>query len=136
MGVTGQHLAVVVDEYGGTAGILTAEDVLEEIVGTIDDEHDPRTPRLVERDGADYLLPGLLHADEVGDACGFDLPDGDYETLAGFLLERFDRIPVVGDSCTARSWRFTIEEMESLRIVTVRVTRPEPDPSAVDEGEW
>lgn len=135
MGVTGQHLAVVVDEYGGTAGILTAEDVLEEIVGTIDDEHDPRTPRLVERDGDDFLLPGLLHADEVADACGFDLPEGDYETLAGFLLERFDRIPAVGDSCTARSWRFTIEEMEGLRIGTVRVTRPEPTP-VLDEGEW
>ena len=92
-----RHLAVVVDEHGGTAGIITLEDILEEIVGEIDDEHDRPTPRLtrVQRPG-EWLLDGTLHRDEVFDACGFAVPEGDYETLAGFVLDRLGRIPEVG----------------------------------------
>ena len=94
---SGSHLAVVVDEHGGTAGIITLEDILEEIVGEIDDEHDRPTPRLtrVQRAG-EWLLDGTLHPDEVFDACGFAMPDGDYETLAGFVLGRLGRIPERG----------------------------------------
>ena len=94
----GSHLAIVVDEHGGTAGIITLEDVLEEIVGEIDDEHDRPTRRLtrVQRAG-EWLLAGTLHPDEVFDACGFVVPDGDYETLAGFVLATLGRIPVAGE---------------------------------------
>src|SRR3546814_5238326 len=96
---SGTHLAIVVDEHGGTAGIITLEDVLEEIVGEIDDEYDRRRPRLtvVQRAG-EWLLDASLHHDELYDACGFELPDGDYETLAGFVLRELGRIPAVGAS--------------------------------------
>lgn len=124
MGATGHHLAVVADEYGGTAGIITAEDVIEEIVGNIDDEHDPRREPPVTRDGADYLLSGALHRDEVEEACGFELPEDDYETLAGFLLERFGRLPAVGDTWEEEGWRFAVERLDRRRIARVRVTPP------------
>jgi CBS domain containing-hemolysin-like protein len=124
MGRTGQHLAVVVDEYGGVAGIITAEDVLEEIVGTIDDEHDPRTPSLVGRDGDDYLLAGTLHPDEVEEATSLELPEGDYETLAGFLLDRFGRLPAEGDEVAHRGWRFVVDRLDRRRIARIRAIPP------------
>jgi CBS domain containing-hemolysin-like protein len=124
------QLAVVLDEYGGTAGILTLEDLLEEIVGEIDDEHDPR--RRVSRPlGRTLLVPGGLHRDEVVDVVGLELPDGDYETLAGYLLDRLGRIPVVGDEVAADGWTFTIVAMDRRRIETVQVVRP---PTLIEDG--
>ena len=91
------HLAVVVDEYGGTAGIITLEDVLEEIVGEIDDEHDVRATALTLR-RRPFADPGRCRArctpTRCVDATGFELPEGEYETLAGFVLDRLGRIPV------------------------------------------
>ena len=120
-----QSLAVVVDEHGGTAGIITAEDIVEEIVGEIDDEHDP----VVELTPADeppgeWSLAGDLRADGVEEACGLRIPEGPYETLAGFVLCRLGRIPEVGDLMGWESWSFEVTEMVRRRIVTVRVTRP------------
>ena len=105
----GTHLAVVVDEHGGTAGIITLEDILEEIVGEIDDEHDRPTHTLtrVQRAG-EWLLDGTLHPDEVFDACGFVVPDGDYETLAGFVLDELGRIPEVGEGFDHDGWRVEV----------------------------
>jgi CBS domain containing-hemolysin-like protein len=134
MGTTGHHLAIVVDEYGGVAGIITAEDVLEEIVGTIDDEHDPRTPPLVARDGEDYLLAGTLHPDEVEQATGLELPEGEYETLAGFLLDRFGRLPAAGDEVTHRGWRFVVDRLDRRRVSRVRAIPP-PAVGPADEAQ-
>ena len=91
----GQQLAVVVDEHGGTAGMITLEDVLEEIVGEIDDEYDapPTMLTRVEAVGS-TVVPGSLHPDEVMDATGFEMPEGEYETLAGLVLDRLGHIPV------------------------------------------
>ena len=91
------HLAIVVDEHGGTAGVVTLEDLLEEIVGEIDDEHDDATELTVVEDEGVTVLDGGLHRDEVIDACGFAMPDGPYETLAGCILDRLQRIPVEGE---------------------------------------
>jgi magnesium and cobalt exporter, CNNM family len=134
MGSRGSHLAVVADEYGDIAGIITAEDVIEEIVGTIDDEHDPRLEPQVARDGDDYLLSGTLHPDEVEEACGFEVPEGDYETLAGFLLERFARFPAVGATWEEDGWRFVVEGLERRRISRVRVTPPRRPVSNAPDG--
>jgi CBS domain containing-hemolysin-like protein len=120
------HLVVVVDEYGGTAGILTLEDVLEEIVGEIDDEYDRPEPELtVGSEPGSWLLSGALHPDEVYDACGFEIPEGDYETLAGFVLARLGRIPDrSGDVFEFDGWQFGVVELERRRVATVEVTPP------------
>lgn len=130
---TGIHLAVVADEYGGTAGIISLEDVLEEIVGEIDDEHDRPAPRLthVQRPG-EWVLDGSLHHDEVFDACGLDVPEGEYETLAGFLLDRLGHIPRPGEQLEHNGWRLAVVAMDKLRIASVRVVAPE-DGDARDE---
>lgn len=118
------HLAVVVDEYGGTAGILTVEDVLEEIVGEIDDEHDPKTA-LAGSTVGDWVLLGTLHPDEVLDLTGFTMPEGEYETLAGFLLDRLGHIPVVGEMVRFDGWTLRVVAMDRRRIAEVRLTSPE-----------
>ena len=136
------HLAVVVDEYGGTAGIITLEDVLEEIVGEIDDEHDVRAPVLTVADGRDarvgpWEIPASLHPDEVLDATGFEPPEGEYETLAGFVLDRLGRIPVVGDDLEFEGWRLRVSAMDGLRVAMVELTAPDPafDPPDPDFGQ-
>ena len=119
------HLAVVVDEYGGTAGIITLEDVIEEIVGEIDDEYDQHEPRLTEigPSHGPWVLSGSLHPDEVGEACGFEPPEGEYETLAGFVLDRLGRIPEVSDRFEFRGWRLEVATMDGLRVATVSLER-------------
>ena len=125
----GTHLAVVVDEHGGAAGIITLEDVLEEIVGEIDDEHDRRAPTLTKlaRPG-EWLLEGSLHPDEVFDACGLQIPDGDYETLAGFVLEQLGRIPEVGEWFEHDGWRVEVAGLDVRRVASVRLRRGRSGP--------
>lgn len=121
----GSHLAVVADEYGGTAGIITLEDVLEELVGEIDDEYDPAPPPLTSvQPAGTYVLPGTVHADEVLDACGLALPDGQFETLAGFVLERLGKIPEPGESFCYQGWTVEVVSLDRLRVATVRLRAP------------
>lgn len=121
----GQQLAVVIDEHGGTAGIITLEDILEELVGEIDDEHDEITTSLtrVEAMGS-TVIPASLHPDEVRDLTGFEMPDGEYETLAGLVLDQLGEIPTPGEMCTIDGWRLEVVAMERLRIASVRVVAP------------
>ncbi|MDG1875937.1 MAG: hemolysin family protein [Acidimicrobiales bacterium] len=121
----GQQLAVVVDEHGGTAGIITLEDVLEEIVGEIDDEYDapPTLLTRVEAAGS-TVVPGSLHPDEVENATGFEMPEGEYETLAGLMLDRLGHIPVPGEMVTVDDWRLEVVAMDRLRVATVRLVAP------------
>ena len=100
---SGLALAVVVDEYGGTAGIVTLEDLVEEIVGDVRDEHDRAEQAKVRPLGrGSWLVSGLLRDHEVADATGFEVPRGDYETVAGLVLARLGRIPDVGDDVDCR----------------------------------
>jgi CBS domain containing-hemolysin-like protein len=135
MAGSGRQLAIVVDEYGGTAGILTVEDVVESIVGAIDDEHDhSRAPEVVRRAGG-FEIAGSLHVDEMADACGLILPEGDYETLAGFLLDRFGHIPTVGEAVVYKGWRLEVSGLDRLRISQVLVTPPPDQPEHVGHGD-
>jgi CBS domain containing-hemolysin-like protein len=120
-----RQLAVVIDEYGGTAGMATMEDMLEEIVGEIDDEYDEPSLTSIDLEDPDapghWMLDGDTGADRFRELTGIELPDGDYETLAGFLLVLLDRIPAEGDHADWEGWRFLIREMERLRIARVEV---------------
>ena len=119
------HLAVVVDEHGGTDGIITLEDILEEIVGEIEDEYDGQPPvltRLEER--GTYLVSGSLHHDEVAEACGFVMPEGEFETLAGFVLDRLGRIPTPGDSFGHDGWHIEVVAMDRRRVASLRLVAP------------
>ncbi|HEV3471869.1 MAG TPA: hemolysin family protein [Actinomycetota bacterium] len=122
-----EQMAVVLDEYGGTAGVITLEDLLEEIVGDIEDEHDPAAPPTQETTQISeglHVLSGLLHPDEVKESCGFEIPEGDYETLGGFLFAVLGRIPRLGDHAAHDGWEFKIIEMDGNRIAKVLVVAP------------
>jgi CBS domain containing-hemolysin-like protein len=124
----GLQLAVVVDEYGGTAGIVTMEDLVEEIVGDVRDEHDAGEQARVRALGAgSWLVSGLLRDDEIAEATGFSMPDGDYETLAGLALARFGRIPDVGDDVEIDGWHLTVMRRDRNRVAELRVTAPVPE---------
>lgn len=117
----GRGMAVVVDEYGGTAGVVTVEDLLEELLGEIEDEHDPPvgSPELVE--GAE--IPGLLHRHETEELTGFEWPEGRYETLGGFLVSRLGRFPREGEVVDLGDYAFEVIRMDGHRIDQVRLLR-------------
>ncbi|BCJ26860.1 hemolysin family protein [Actinocatenispora sera] len=129
----GRDLAIVVDEYGGTDGVVSLEDLVEELVGDIEDEYDrPEEESLsaqtleITAPGVDpaKLVPGVLRADELYEQCGFRLPDGPYETLAGFVMAQLGHIPVAGESVAHDGWEFTVTSVEKHRIEQVRVRPP------------
>ena len=125
---SGLQTAVVVDEYGGTAGLVTLEDLIEEIVGDVRDEHDRAEQARVRPLGRDsWLVSGLMRADEVDEATGFRMPEGDYETLAGMVLEKLGRIPDVGDDVTVDGWRVTVMRRDRNRIAELRLARLAPE---------
>ncbi|MGC4764932.1 hemolysin family protein [Micromonospora sp. DT46] len=138
LGSAGADLAIVVDEYGGTDGVVTTEDLVEELVGEIADEFDPAA---VDDAGAvglrvpggerTVLVDGVLRSDELAEQTGFRLPEGPYETLAGFLMARLGHIPLAGETVDESGFEFTVVEVERHRIEQVRVLRPEePDGDA------
>ena len=118
------QLAVVVDEYGGAVGIVTIEDIVEQIVGEIQDEHD-RTPATVERlpDGS-YRVAGRERVEDLNDALDWNLPTGDFETVAGLVLATVHRLPQVGERFQVGRHTFTVLEADERRILTVRITPP------------
>jgi CBS domain containing-hemolysin-like protein len=121
---TSLQVALVVDEYGGTAGLVTLEDLVEEIVGDVRDEHDRREPNPVRPLGRDsWIVSGLLRDDEVAEATGFRMPEGEYETLAGLVLTRLGRIPEVNDEIRVNGWRITVLRMDRHRIAELRVAK-------------
>jgi CBS domain containing-hemolysin-like protein len=115
------HLAVVVDEYGGATGIVTLEDIVEQIVGEIEDEHD-RTPASVERlrDGS-YWVAARTNIDELNEALDWSLPKRDYETIAGLVLSTLGRIPRTGEEFTVPGYTITVLEADNRRVIAVKI---------------
>lgn len=119
----GSGLAIVTDEYGGTAGIVTMEDLLEEILGEIEDEHDTSK---VEMDDDDSLS-GLLHRHAVEELTGYEWPEGRYETLGGLVTANLGRIPEIGDRIDLDDWTFEVVAVDGFRVSSVRMTHNESD---------
>lgn len=125
----GNHLALVIDEYGGTDGIVTVEDLVEEIVGEIRDEYDPKAVPTRESGDGTYEVDGLLHRSDVAEQTGIELPEGQFDTLGGFVLQGLGRSPAVGDAVEDLDHRFTVSAVDGHRVARVRVSplaRPRP----------
>ncbi|EFL51260.1 CBS domain containing protein [Solidesulfovibrio fructosivorans JJ]] len=112
-----KHMAVALDEYGGTSGLITLEDVLEEIVGEIEDEHDPSKPEEIQETGPGvYRVSGRFPLEDLNAALGLDLESEQVETIGGFLTELAGRVPRQGDAFTLEGRRFTIREADRRQI--------------------
>jgi len=135
----GHHIAVVVDEYGGTAGIVTLEDLIEEVVGDIRDEYDVAGGEALRLQGGEVEADGLLNLDEVGEQTGVRLPDGPYETLAGYVMASLGHLPATGEAVEVDGHRLEVTELDGRRVARVRVTplvaAPEQEQAAAHAGE-
>ncbi|MFG1707231.1 hemolysin family protein [Nonomuraea sp. M3C6] len=118
----GQHLAIVVDEYGGTAGIVTMEDLVEELIGDIRDEYDIEEDVVVLPAG-EIEIDGLTNLNDFATETGIRLPDGPYETLAGFVMAMLGHVPAVGERVEIPGFELTVTELDGRRIARVRVKR-------------
>jgi CBS domain containing-hemolysin-like protein len=127
-----QQVAIVVDEYGGTAGLVTVEDLLEEIVGEIMDEHEALAAELEPLGDGAYRLDGRAHIELLDELFGVEIEDPEFETVAGLIFSALGSVPQVGESVESHGLRFTVEAVADRRIQTVRVDRVEP---AAEERE-
>jgi putative hemolysin len=134
----GHHLAIVLDEYGGTAGIVTLEDLVEELIGDIRDEYDEDGEASYRRlQTGDVEVDGRLNLEDFADETGVEIPDGPYETVAGFVIARLGHLPVVGESVELDGHRFTVTELDGRRVALVRFTAgvaTAPDPSDLSQN--
>ena len=117
------HLAVVLDEYGGTSGIVCMEDIIEEIVGEIQDEYDNEAESCVQLGPDAWLCDAKTRLDEVGDRIGIELPEDAFDSLAGYVFDLFGRIPAENESLETETARFTIQAMEAHRILSVKIEK-------------
>ena len=123
--MTSQHtqMAVVVDEYGGTAGLVTLEDIIEAIVGNIQDEYDDEEEEISKINETTFTIDGLTDIDELDEIIGKDLPEGDYDTIAGYIISQLGYLPKQGEHSEVmfENIRFTVLEVENRRIEKVKV---------------
>ncbi len=125
------HLAIVADEYGGTAGIVTLEDLVEELIGDIRDEYDSGEARATKLPQGEVEVDGLLNLDEFAEQTTIRLPEGPYETVAGYVLAALGELPAPGDAVEIPGYTITVTGMDGRRIARLRVTpRPEPSPES------
>jgi CBS domain containing-hemolysin-like protein len=130
------QIAIVVDEYGGTAGIITTEDIIEEIVGEIADEHEDEEASLVQVDNDTWLVSGLLRVETLEESLDADLSGEDYETVAGMIFTTLGRVPAVGTVIPKNGWLFEVDRADRRRIYRVKVRKdPNWDASQQEDGE-
>lgn len=116
------HLAIVIDEYGGTAGIVTLEDLVEELIGDIKDEYDVEAVHARRLIGGQVDVDGLLNLDDFAKETGITLPEGPYETVAGYLIAALGALPGPGDCVEVAGYRLTVAEMDGRRVARIRVS--------------
>ena len=138
----GIYMAVVVDEYGGTEGLVTVEDVMEEIIGEIQDEHDTEEPMFSQEDEDKFLVDGMINIEDLSERLNADLHGEGYETLGGFILSRYGRLPHPGEYFDEKGYRFLVTKLSRRRIWKVRITRlpwqiaePERDERNMPNGQ-
>ena len=131
------NIAIVLDEYGDMAGLITLEDILEEIVGEIHDEYDEKEDELVQKiSDREYIIEGSMHLDDVNDHLHTELDSEDYDSLGGFIIEHLDRLPVAGDEViTEEGIRLIVEKLDKNRIEQVHVYLPEKAPETEENPE-
>jgi putative hemolysin len=124
-----RHFAIVVDEYGGTDGIVTLEDLIEEVIGDIYDEYDEDVATDSDEPAeGPHEVDGLWNLDDFAEATGLKLPEGPYETVAGYVLAELGRLPVVGDTVTVEGRTLSVLELDGRRIARISVSAaPQPD---------
>jgi putative hemolysin len=120
------HLVIVMDEYGGTAGIVTLEDLVEELIGEIRDEYDVDEAQSRQLRGGELEVDGLLNLDEFAEQTGVELPEGPYETVAGFLLAALGHLPGEGESVEVSGRKLAVTQLDGRRIARVRVGQAVP----------
>jgi CBS domain containing-hemolysin-like protein len=126
------QVAVVVDEFGGTAGIITIEDIVESIVGDISDEHEKIEATVVDLGNDEYLVSGLLRVETLEEMLDVDLSGGDYETVAGMIFTTLGRVPKAGTVITKNGYRFEVDRADRRRIYRVKISR-DPQWQEVEE---
>ncbi len=129
------QIAIVVDEYGGTAGLVTIEDLLEEIVGEIRDEYDVESEPIVEHGDGTFVFSAKVSIDEFRDRLGVEIEDEGFETVGGYVLTRVGRVPAVGETFEIDGLIVEVLEAERRRIHKVRAQKGSPEPSAVQNAE-
>jgi putative hemolysin len=122
MQAAGSQMAIAVDEFGGTAGIVTLEQLLEEMVGQVSDELAPRAAEITTIDAQTMQVIGALSIEEAREQLGIDIPDGPYDTIAGYVLSRLGHIPRAGETVDIEHYRITVAEMRNVRIQQLRLT--------------
>lgn len=129
------QMAIIVDEYGGTAGIVTIEDIVEEIVGEIEDEYDPDNRHIAQVKESEWIVEGAYPVDDAVEL-GWPITDSDeYETIAGWLMDELDKLAVVGDTFSIEGWTFRVQAMDGRRIARVDVKAPDPTESSDDNAD-
>ncbi len=128
------HMAIVIDEYGGTAGIITLEDIIEEIIGDIMDEYDSEEDWIVHQDDGSLLVDARLDVEELEDVLGIEFPEGKFESIGGFIISLLGRVPEAREQVVFRDLEMTVESADSRKIEKIRIRRPPPEPRPLASG--
>lgn len=129
------HMAIVIDEYGGTAGILTLEDIIEEIIGEVMDEHDSEEKMIVEQEDGSISVNARLDAEELEDYLDLELPEGKFESVGGFIISLLGRVPAVGERLTYRNIEIVVEAANNRKIERVKIRHVDPESGETESLE-